>query len=382
MPRLKVDIRIMNGTIIDPEQGISGSGEVLIKGNRIVESQPGATVEAGQTIDAQGCLVMPGLIDFHAHLFNGGTDAGINPDVSLLPMGVTTAVDAGSCGAANYESFVQAIVNHNQMRLFGLLNVSSGGIITNLFHEELNPVCYDEANIKRLLERYSGQIVGLKVRQSTEIVGELGMKPLEATIKVAEQLNCPVVVHTTNPPGPIEEIINYLRPGDVFCHVHHGTGQTILSEDGKVKRSLFKAQDAGILFDAANGRNNFSLKVAAQAIEEGFLPDIISSDVTSGTLYGKFVFGLPYVMMKYLNLGMSIEQIVAACTMVPARFVGMQGQIGTLKPGAFADVAIFRLSRKEVIMGDKFGNSITADQYLLPQLTILNGKIVFKQIDF
>jgi dihydroorotase len=88
-------------------------------------------------------------------------------------------------------------------------------------------------------------------------------------------------------------------------------------------------------------------------------------------------------MMKFLNMGMALETIVAACTSVPARQIGMQGKLGTLAPGAFADVAIFRREKKQpAVTRDELGASITVDDWLLPQMTIIDGKIVYRQIDF
>ncbi|MDR2006749.1 MAG: amidohydrolase family protein [Acidaminococcales bacterium] len=173
-----------------------------------------------------------------------------------------------------------------------------------------------------------------------------------------------------------------LRAGDVFCHVHQGAGHTILGNNGKVLPEIAAAQKRGVIFDAANGRNNFSFTVAQQAIQEGFLPDVISSDLTAKTLYGDFVFGLPYVMMKYLNMGMQLQDVIASCTSNPARQMGLSGKIGTLAPGAFADVAVFRHIRKKYVMHDNSGKSIEGEHLLLPQLTVLNGKVVFRSIEF
>lgn len=380
---MRVDLKIEGGTVIDPERSLFGVGDVLIKGTRIVSAkETGEPVEAEKVIHAQGCLVVPGLIDFHAHLYAGGSELGVPPDLSLLPQGVTTAVDAGSCGTANFEGFMRSIVPANRVRLFSLLNVCPVGLATTHYHEQLDPRFFDEGKMGELLERYRGQLLGLKVRQSKEIVGELGIRPLQATMEIAGRLACPVVVHTTNPPVAAEQIAALLRPGDVYCHVHHGSGETILDAEGRVKRAFFDAQKAGIVFDAANGRNNFSFEVAQQAISESFFPDVISSDVTARTNYGDYVFGLPYILMKYLALGMKLENVIAACTSRPAKWLGMSGKIGTLAPGAFADVSIFRQSPKPISMKDTFNKEMAGDGCLVPQATILNGKIAFRQIDF
>lgn len=380
---MKVDLRIIGGTVIDPERGINGPGEVLIRGNKIVSRvRDGEAVEAERTIDAKGCLVLPGLIDFHAHLFGGGTESGVDADLALLPMGVTTGVDAGSCGSANFDCFMQTTVATSRARIFGFVNISSGGLIATRYAEQLDPKYYDEGAIGELLDRYCGRLLGIKVRASKEIVGAFGLKPLETSVEIAQRLNCAVVVHTTNPAAAPEKIAAILRPGDVYCHAHQGEGETIVGANGKIRPKLFAAQKAGVVFDACNGRNNFSFKVAQAALADGFMPNVISSDVTKKTLYGDFVFSLPFVMMKYLNMGMKLEAVVAACTSAPACLLGMKGKLGTLSPGAFADVAVFRLGKKKLEVKDILGDSITGENVLVPQMTILDGRIVYRQIDF
>ena len=266
---MKADLRVIGGIIIDPERGFNGPGEVLIRGNKIIDqAKGGETVEAERTIDATGCLILPGLIDFHAHLFGGGTESGVDADIALLPMGVTTGVDPGSCGAANFDQFMRTAVPTSTTRLFGFVNICSGGLIATRYSEELNPKYFDEAAIGELLSRYPGKLLGIKVRVSKEIVGSWGIKVLEATLEIAQRLNCPVVVHTTNPVVAPEKIAAMLRPGDVYCHAHQGEGETILGANGKVRPALYAAQKAGVIFDACNGQKNFSFKVAQAALDE------------------------------------------------------------------------------------------------------------------
>jgi predicted amidohydrolase len=380
---MKVDFRITGGTIIDPERGVNAPGEVLTRGNAIVGAAQQETIEAQTAINAEGCLVLPGLIDFHAHLYGGGTESGVPADSALLPMGVTTGVDAGSCGSANYESFVRTAAAASQVRIFSFINISPEGLIVTRYPEELNPEYYDEARITELFQRYRGQCLGLKIRLSKELVGDLGGSPLEHTLQLAERIGCAVTVHTTNPPIPPEAIAEMLRPGDVYCHMYQGIGDTIVGGDGKVRPQIYEARRRGVIFDTANGRKNFSFRVAKAALSEGFLPDIISSDVTRKTLFSDFVFSLPFTMMKFLRLGVPIEKVVAGCTSAPARQIGMQGKLGTLAPGAFADVAIFRREKKQpLLVRDDSGDSITVDDWLIPQMTILGGKIAYRQIDF
>ncbi len=376
------DILIRGGWVIDPARSRSGLEDLLVQGVRIAAIPSGEKTEANQVIDATDCLVLPGLIDFHAHLFARGTEIGVFPDPALLPQGVTTAVDGGSAGIGNFDSFVQSIIATSQTRILGDLNVSPTGIMTDRYHEDVRPHNYDLPKTKEIFARYKGKLLALKIRQSCEIVGEMGLAPLRATLKMAEAIGCPVVVHITNPPSSPEELAALLRPGDVFCHVYHGKGQTILSKDGKVLPGIRRARQRGVIFDAANGRSHFSLVTAHAAIADGFFPDVLSTDLTVSSLYGDYAFGLPYIMSKYLNLGMPLEDVVAACTATPAKLIGLKGTVGTLAPGAFADIAVFRLKKHSMVFLDSLRESFRGEQLLIPQLTIIGGKVVYRQIDF
>jgi predicted amidohydrolase len=224
--------------------------------------------------------------------------------------------------------------------------------------------------------------MGLKVRQSRDIVGELGLAPLQATLKMADEIGCRVVVHITDPPCPLTDIADLLRPGDVFCHVYQGIGHTIIGSDGKVLPGIKAARERGVIFDAANGKSHFTFGVARSAIADGFLPDVISTDLTVLSLYLDWAFGLPYLMSKYLNLGVGLMEVVAACTSTPAQWLGRQGQLGTFAPGAVADIAVLRPIRRPTRFRDTQGEVFMGEQLLVPQLTVLGGRIVYRQVDF
>lgn len=378
---MNIDLLIKGGTVVDPARGVHGPADVAVKGGRIVAA-PSPDITATRVIDAAGCLVVPGMIDFHAHVYSPGTEISVWADSAMLPQGVTTVVDPGSAGPGNYTNFAATVVALTQMRVFSLINVATTGLMTFRYHENLDPKHYDVEALKFLFAEYPGQLMGLKVRQSQDVVGELGLEPLIATLQMADEIGCRVVVHVTDPPCPLTDIADLLRPGDVFCHVFHGTGRTILGSDGKLLPGIKAARTRGVIFDAANGKSHFSFPVARAAIAEGFLPDVISSDLTVWTLYMDFAFGLPYVVSKYLNLGVGLMEVIAACTSTPAKWLGMQGQLGTLAPGALADVAVLRPIRRPTRFRDTPGEIFIGEQLLVPQMTVLGGRIVYRQVDF
>lgn len=379
---IHADVLIRGGFVVDPARDYADTADIAVRGNRILGLAARDRVEAAKVIDATGCLVFPGLIDYHAHLFHGGTEIGIHPDSALLPQGVTTAVDQGSAGVANCNSFFETIVSRSQVRIFAHLHVSPTGLTTTRCPEPVDPKLFDLELSRSLMKEYSGRLLGLKIRQSRQVVGDLGLKPLAATVQMADALGCRVAVHTTDPPSETAELASMLRQGDVFTHMYQGSGHTILDDTGKVSRGIHEARSRRVLFDTADGRVHCSFSVARAAIADGFLPDIISTDLTTASLFEHTVFGLPLVMSKYLNLGIPLRDVVKACTAAPASVIDMAGKLGTLAAGAYADVAIFELKQKQMLLQDKSGETLTCTQLLVPKMTILKGRVAYRSIDF
>lgn len=379
---MKCDMLITGGHVIDPYRSVSKIADVAIAGNKILLSDEVTQYQPDLVVDASGCIVTPGLIDFHTHVFYRGTENSIAPDISLLPSGVTTTVDGGSAGSANFEAFYHNVISNSMVRILAYLNVSSAGQSSLRYDENLDPGCFDSDKIAVLFQKYHSVLAGIKLRFTSKIVNGFGLEVLEKTLQIAADNQCPVMVHPNDPPCTTEELVERLRPGDIFTHVYHAMGNHILDDNRLVKQAVIKARNSGVIFDAANGRSNFAFQTALPAIREGFYPDIISSDLTPLNLYRQPAFGLPFLMSKYLALGMPLEQVIAACTSVPSRCLNMTEEIGTLASGAYADVAIFRMENVKVRFLDLYGQESWGSALLVPQMTIKSGSIVYKDFMF
>lgn len=370
-------IVISGGHVIDPAAGVDGVGAVVIEKGMIVDAEcTGAEHAAEQVIDAAGYYVFPGLIDFHTHLY-GGSAFGISPD--LFPAaGVTAAVDAGTTGTVNFEEFCRNTLKKSRIHLKAFLNVSGIGQPGPGIMEPLGADAVSWEAIEDTLDRHKDELLGLKIRISKPIVREMGLTPLKDTLKFAENKGVRVNVHVTDPPEPLEAIVPLFRSGDIFCHVFHGRGYTILDENGRVGREFWKAKERGVLFDAANGRSNFNYEVAREAVAEGFFPDIISTDATALNYnQPEQVKNLPFVMSKYLSLGMSLTQVVRAVTETPAGIMGMKGKIGTLRPGACADVVICERRKERICFRDSAGTVHYGSEILEPVMVLTQGTIAY-----
>lgn len=382
MDVINYSYHIKNGRVIDPLRGIDRIEDVFIKGSKIVEA-PQCDSEVKQVIDAEGCLVLPGLIDFHTHLNYGHSDFGIHPDLMTMPNGITSAVDAGSSGSANFEGFFKDVVCSSDLTIKSFLNISPVGVITERHVEEPDPAYHDIPRLAYLFERYSEQILGLKVRIGKKFSKQFGLTTLKATKTLAKELGTIMCVHAVEPESPYEEILSCFEKGDILCHCFQGKGEyNILDEKGKVLECVREARRRGVIFDGAAGRANYRFEVIQKALADGFMPDVISTDVVAETIYDPRVFTLLYTMSAYIALGMPIHEIVRAVTATPAHLMHLDGVIGTLKPGALADVAILKIREKPFEFADPFGTRIPATKLLVPQMTIKAGRTAYMKIDF
>ena len=375
-----MNIKISGGHVIDPANNINSVQDIYISGKHIVD-----TSELGlpsYTVNAHGCYVVPGLIDFHSHIFHGGSYWGMHPDL-LLSTGVTTVVDAGTAGCANFEAFYKSVIIHSLIRIKAQINLFPGGIVGYNALEKYAFKNMHEKKYSELIDKYPDSIIGFKIRMGKEVVGQLGLSPLRQAVSFADRFSLPVVVHGSNPPCTASELVENLRKNDVFCHFYHGKGMTILDENGKVQPAVKEAQKRGVLYDASNGASNFSIDVAKSAFTDKLFPDIISTDASPELFnYSYYSKNLPFIMSKYLTLGLPLKNIVKAVTQTPAKAIGMEGKLGTLKSGAYADIAIFKLINNKIEYRDNLGRSMQGDNILIPQMTILNGEIVFSQNNF
>ncbi|MCI8848772.1 MAG: amidohydrolase family protein [Oscillibacter sp.] len=377
------DLIFRNGKVFDSVQACFTKQDVAVMGDKIakVGNLPGET--AAVEIDAEGCMVVPGLIDGHLHLFTKGSDEGIPPDLSLLPNGITAAVDGGTAGVSTYDAFHQIDIQNSLASVKACLNVSSLGMLHAKVFENTRVEDYEEARLLETAQRYRGEIIALKLRYSLDLNPQMPIHALARCVELAEKMELPLVVHVTNPPVDMSAIADKLRPGDVFCHCFQGKGNTILAENGRVKAAVWEAKRRGVLFDASNGTNNYCHAIAQAAMAEGFYPDFITTDGSHvfHSYYKPRCFTLPYLMSKYLALGMSLEDVFQRTTWNAARFAGWTRK-GVLAEGFDADISVFKSVRKEAVFADFRDDIIRGDVLLVPQMTVKAGTIVYRQVTF
>ena len=372
----RFDLLIRGGEVIDPSQNLRARRDVGIRWGRIAALEPSIAPErAAQTIDANGMLVLPGLVDLHAHVYPQGSAIGLPADELVPFTATTTYLSAGDAGATNFSALRHFIVAQTRSRIFAFLHISNIGLAGFPVGEMLNLDYADVDLAARTVAENRDLVLGLKVRVSKSVVGNNGLAPLERAIAAAQRAGSGtrVMCHIGDAPGELAALLDLLRPGDILTHAYSGLGNNVV-RDGRLLDAALAAKRRGVIIDVGHGGGSFDYTVAAPAIEQGLVPDTISSDIhaVSGNTPGRPY--LPWVMSKFLNLGFTLEQVVAMATVNPARVIARVDKLGTLQSGAPADVAILQLKEESVSFVDTRGNQRAGTRWLAPVQTVRAGR--------
>src|SRR5579884_1446143 len=380
---MQYDLVVTGGEVLDPGGGLKGTMDIGIAGGKIAAVAPSLPAgSARREISAKGLLVTPGLVDIHAHVFVNAHDMGGRTDHFCRSTGVTTLCDAGSAGSANFAGLRHVLDREVRTRVRAFVNLSAIGITGVSRGGELAHFPYaDPEGCARTISENPDLAIGVKLRYGPGLVWEYTTEPVKLARKTADLAGgVPLMVHVTDSPIPLPELVAHMKPGDIVTHCYHGRANGIMGQDKLfVLKEVVEAQRHGIIFDCAHGRNHFSFPLIEKALDQGFLPDTISTDLTSASARSGPVWDLPTTMSKLLHFGMSLDEIVRRATAVPARILGYEGTVGTLKPGANADVSVFELRDGNFELRDSDGNRVTAKRRLLTHMTVKDGRVWYER---
>lgn len=372
----RYDLVVKGGEVIDPASGLRGPRDVGIRFGRIAALDIEIPADrAAQVLDARGKLVLPGLIDLHAHVYPQGSAIGLPADELVPYTATTTYVSAGDAGANNFSAFRHFVIAQSRSRIFGFLHISSIGLAGFPVGEMLNLDYADVDLAAKTLAENQDVLLGIKVRESRLVVGHNGVEPLKRAIAAIDRsgTNGRVLCHIGDAPGELATLLDLLRPGDILTHAFSGAGNNVVV-DGRLHAAAAAAKQRGVVIDVGHGGGSFDFTVAEPAMAQGLMPDTISSDIhafsgnTPGMPY------LPWVMSKFLALGVPLEQVIAMATINPARIVGRVEGLGTLAVGAPADIAVLELVEEKVKFVDTRGNTRDGTRYLKPAHTVRAGR--------
>jgi dihydroorotase len=371
---------LKGGHVIDGKNKISAVRDVAIKDGKIAEVAANIPAsKAHKVVDVAGFYVTPGLVDIHVHVYAGtgmrgaySGDNSVYPDGHTFRSGVTTVVDAGSSGWRNFPDFKDRVIDRSQTRVLALLNIVGRGMGgEKTIEQDVNDM--DASATADQAKRYTGTVVGVK---SAHFNGP-EWTSVERAVEAGTKANIPVMVDfgTFRPERPFQELVlKKLRPGDIYTHTYLER-VPMLDDQGRVMPYLFEARKRGVIFDVGHGGGSFIFRYAVPAIKQGFVPDSISTDlhITSMNAGMKNMLN---VMSKFLNMGMSLDDVILRSTWNPAHEIKRE-ELGNLSVGAPADVAVLRLDKGNFGFVDVLGARMKGTQKLTCELTVRDGLVVW-----
>jgi len=374
------DLLIRQGKVIDPGQGLEAVRDVAIRGGKIARVEPEIPAEqARQVVDARHKIVTPGLIDLHTHVFPHVGPYGIEPDPYFVTRGVTTVVDAGTSGAFTFPALRRFVIERSATRIRALLHVVSIGMVAGGTPNmgELEDLRYCDPKLAaRVASDNRDLIVGFKIRFSAMYSGPNDGEGMKRARAAADEAGLPLMIHIGGSYAPLGELLALMKRGDVVTHSFNSHPHGLLDGAGKIVPEVLEARARGVLFDVGHGAGSFSFEVMEKCLRQEFLPDTISTDLYSANIKGP-VYDLPTTLAKFLLLGLNLREVVARSTINAARAFKFGVEIGTLKPGAEADVSVFELQEGQFIFTDSDGKTRSGQQKLVPVATVRGGKLFY-----
>ncbi|MHC4877206.1 MAG: amidohydrolase/deacetylase family metallohydrolase [Planctomycetota bacterium] len=375
------DLLLKNGTLIDPAAGRHELADVAITAGRVREIlMPGNDAIAIETVDCDGLIVAPGLIDFHVHVYPSISHFGVDPDSTCLSRGVTTVVDFGTAGGLTWDGFRNFVMDRVQTRIFGLVHIAAQGMLStppgpSPALGELHDLDWCDIDCAaQAVERHRDRAVGIKIRCTENLArnGQNEAEGLQLARKASDVAGVPLVIHSPDSSLSTAQILDALGPGDVLTHCYHGKRCGLVDDNLQLLPVARDALQRGVLLDLGHGSGSFSFPVAHALMDQGIVPHFLSSDIHTYNVHGP-VFDLVTTLDKFLHLGLSIDDVIRKATAEPARFLGRSEELGTLQPGALADVTILSIEEGEFPLIDSNGAVETGHQRLEVQHVFRGG---------
>lgn len=402
------DLLVRGGHVIDPSQQLNGVMDVAVKDGKIAAVQANINPDlAAKTIDARGQLVLPGLIDTHAHVFQYVTGRfGVDADLSGVHSGVTGLIDQGGPSCMTLPAFREFVVNAKKSKVLAFLSsYLVGGLEGHYYPSLYKPDCLDvDATVRAAMENRD-IVKGFKAHAELGGFARWGIEVMRLSAEIAKQADLPLYIHFGQLwPLPeqgangvdadtiLEQVVNLLKPGDILAHPFTRHPGGFVNREGKVHPIVREALARGLKVDVGHG-SHFSYKMARIALDAGIMPHTLGADMhgyntpipkPAGTpevhsddehmFAGKVRFSLVSTMTAMLALGLKLEDIVPMVTTGPAAMAGMSDQMGSLKPGVDADISVLHDDRGRWVLNDNEGTQIVADRLLRPAYCIRLGQ--------
>ena len=328
-----------------------------------------APAENDSVIDLAGKYLSPGWTDSHAHVYINDP-LGI-PQDTMLYSGVTFVVDAGTAGPLNYQDFVDSSLKPSKLPAKAYMHIAPYGVnkkgveLMDLSKVDVK-MCVDAA------KAFSEYVIGIKLRIDPRVCEDCPAA-MRLAKEIAHKAGLPTIVHASRTDMKMEEVLAFLEKGDVFAHTYANKTPGILDDKGRVKKCVYDARDRGVFFDVSHGKSNFSFDVMTRAVEQGFLPDVVSTDLHKGSL--NVVKSLPDTMSKVMACGVDFWDILRMVTENASVMLGLPERNIVIAEGRRADFSVFTLEEGECTFTDADGNMKECAKKFVPFMSVVGGEM-------
>ena len=372
------DLLIRGGRVVDPLAGLDAVRDLAVTAGQIAKVAPNiAATEAARVIDVKDKIVAPGLIDLHAHVFDGFNRSGVHPDLAGVYSGVTTLVDAGSAGCATFGGFPTYIIPHCHTEVIPFLHICSTGLATLPDIIAESSVNLDET--LAVVAQHKGLIRGIKARMVSPALEIMGMEMPKLAKRAARESGVKLMVHIGDTekrydPRVIHALLPMLDAGDILTHYFTANPGGVIDANGKLVPEARDAAARGVWLDTAHGRKNFSFDVGRRCIDQGLVPHCISTDLTvPGRL--ETVHSMVEIMTRFLGLGFTVPEVIAMSTINPAKALGEEQRLGSLAVGHQADISVLELREGDWVVKDVLGAQLRVQKAFVPFVTVKRGRV-------
>jgi len=377
-----------------------------VRGGRIAavgKDLPGPTKE---TIDVRGKLVLPGMIDTHAHVYRYVSGRfGLDADMVGVHSGVTTIVDQGGPSVLTFPGFREYIAKPAQSRVLAFISAYMvGGLEGHYYPELYRPDCIAVEDTVRAGRENADLVRGVKGHAEIGGFTRWGDEAMKRASAIARELDMPLYIHFGQLwPLPEEGangvdadtilagVVPLLKAGDILAHPFTRHPGGFVNREGQVHAIVREALERGLKIDVGHG-SHFSYRMARIALDAGILPHTLGADMhgynttvpaPAGTpeehadkehmFFGSQRFSLTSAMTAMLALGLPLQHVVRMVSCNVVDVFGLPKELGTLAPGNPADVSVLHDERGRWALRDNEGTQLVGERLLRPAFCLKNG---------
>jgi dihydroorotase len=406
---LEFDLVLTGGRLIDPATNTDASRDIGIRAGKIAAVADHLPSEKAKTcINVSGKIILPGMIDTHAHVFQHVSGRfGLNPDMVGVHSGATTVVDQGGASCMTFPGFRHFIAEPATTRVLSSISAYVvGGLEGHYYPDLYSPKGVDVGATIRTAEANRDLICGIKAHAEIGGFERWGIEVIRMSKEISRAVELPIYIHFgqlwPRPEQPsmeyaaediLQEVVPLLDAGDVLAHPFTRHPGGFVNEDGEVHPIVHEALERGLTIDIGHG-SHFSFDMARRVLDAGILPQTLGADMhgyntavppPAGSpdehpdeemhaFGGDQAFSLTWAMSELLALGLELPEIVPMVTTNAAAMIGRKGKLGTLKIGSDADVSVLSQATGQFEFRDNGGGKAIGTTLLHPEFCLKAGE--------